>query len=62
MIKLPQGQTEVYMTYLAVISSVFTALYCYLVVKEKDIPIFIPTTIGSTLAPIIYTLKPKAIG
>lgn len=62
MVKLPSGQTEIYMTYLAVICSIFTGLYCYLAVKEKEIPVFIPTTIGGTLAPIIYTLKPKVIG
>lgn len=62
MVKLPGGQTEIYMTYLAVICSIFTGLYVYLVVKEKEIPVFVPATISGTLAPIIYTLKPKVIG
>ena len=64
MVKLPEDKTEVYMTYVAAVCTIFTMLYIYLVVivKEKDVPVFIPTTIASSLGCILYTLKPKSIG
>lgn len=61
-IKPPENRTTIYMTYLAVICSIFTGLFVYLVVKEKEVPVFVPATISGTLAPILYTLKPKEIG
>ncbi|MEG5159569.1 hypothetical protein QUB37_03850 [Microcoleus sp. AT3-A2] len=62
--KPPQSRntTITFMTYLAVICLLFTALYIYLVVSEKEVPNFVTITISFTLGPLVYTLTPKGIG
>ncbi len=54
--------TVVFMTYLAVICLLFIFLYAYLVVNRLEVPVFVTATIGFTLGPLVYTLKPKLIG
>ncbi|MEG4273811.1 MULTISPECIES: hypothetical protein [unclassified Microcoleus] len=62
--KPPQGRntTVTFMTYLAVICLIFTALYVYLIIHNREVPTFVTVTISFTLGPLVYTLTPKAIG
>jgi len=60
--KQPQNTTVTFMTYLAVICLIFTGLYIYLVIKKREVPVFVTGTITFTLGPLVYTLKPKIIG
>ena len=62
MIKWPTGTTETFLTGLAVICLLFVVLYGYLVVKDRAVPVFVERVIWFTIGPLVYTLKPKAIG
>lgn len=57
-----RNTTVTFMTYLAVICLIFTALYVYLAINNREIPSFVQITISFTLGPLVYTLTPKAIG
>ena len=57
-----KSTTITFMTYLAVICLIFTSLYVYLVINNREVPTFVTITISFTLGPLVYTLTPKAIG
>jgi hypothetical protein len=56
-----QNITVTFMTYLAVICLLFTGLYIYLVIRNREAPLFVTATISFTLGPLVYTLKPRGI-
>jgi hypothetical protein len=62
MIKFPQGRTEVFLTYTAVVNFAIVVTALYLVWANRDIPPFLHFSFGMTFGPILYTLRPKPIG